>query len=94
SNLTEVKVSCFAKNNPDLTAERIFTVIKEKRIGSLVHFIKKDQQYKGENFDWDLWNFHKHTPAYSVSLSHRSDFGLYGLCQKKNVIARKRNWDI
>lgn len=30
SNLTEVKVSCFAKNNPDLKAERIFTVIKEK----------------------------------------------------------------
>ncbi|BCL52188.1 type I pullulanase [Francisella tularensis subsp. holarctica FSC022] len=94
SNLTEVKVSCFAKNNPDLKAERIFTVIKEKRKGSLVHFIKKDQQYKGENFDWDLWNFNKNKPAYSVSLSHRSDFGLYGLCQKKNVIARKRIWDI
>lgn len=38
--------------------------------------------------------FQQNKPAYSVSLSHRSDFGLYGLCQKKNVIARKRIWDI
>ncbi|MDE5014515.1 hypothetical protein NAI47_10295, partial [Francisella tularensis subsp. holarctica] len=52
SNLTEVKVSCFAKNNPDLNAERIFTVIKEKRKGSLVHFRNKDHQYNGENFEW------------------------------------------
>ncbi|MDE4992560.1 hypothetical protein, partial [Francisella tularensis] len=78
--------------NPDLISVRFFTVIKDKRKCSLVHFIKKDQLYKGENFDWDLWNFNKNKPAYSVSLSNRSDFGLYGLCQKKNVIARKRIW--
>ncbi len=40
SNLTEVKVSCFAKNNPELKAQRTFTVVKEKRKDSLVHLLR------------------------------------------------------
>ncbi|GAB4222666.1 MAG: type I pullulanase [Francisella sp.] len=93
SDITEIKVSCIAKDNHNLKAERIFKVIREDRNGSLVHFIKKDQQYKGEYFEWDLWTFSKNKPAQPVALPYRSDFGVYGICQKKNVIVRKKVWD-
>ena len=58
-------------------AEKSFEIVREKRQGALVHFIKKDHQDHGENFSWDLWTYSEDQTTEIVFLSSQSDFGFY-----------------
>ncbi|WP_150467062.1 type I pullulanase [Francisella sp. SYW-9] len=92
--ISQVNIKCFSKQDPSITAEKSFEIVREERQGALVHFIKKDRQYHGENFSWDLWTYSEDQTTEIVFLSSQSDFGFYALCDKDNVIARKKTWGI
>lgn len=94
NDLSEVTLTCFSKANPTIIAQRNFKIVKENRDGSLIHFVKKDQEYSGDNFSWDLWTFNEDKTTQIIPFSNKSDFGLYALCQKENVIARKKLWSL
>ncbi|QLE78408.1 type I pullulanase [Francisella sp. Scap27] len=91
-DITKVEISCISKNDKNIKATRDFVVNNEKRKGSLVHFIKKDRQYNGDNFCWDLWTYNEGKKAKPVELSHINDFGVYNTTNKSNLIARKKTW--
>ncbi|MED7787619.1 type I pullulanase [Francisella sp. 19X1-34] len=90
--ISQIDIKCVSKQDPSITAEKSFEIVREKREGTLVHFIKKDGQYHGENFSWDLWTYGDDQSTEIVFLSSQSDFGFYALCDKDNVIARKKTW--
>lgn len=93
--ISQINIKCFSKQDPSITAEKSFEIVREQRQGALVHFIKKDGQYHGENFSWDLWTYSEEDQSTEiVFLSSRSDFGVYALCDKHNVIARKKTWSM
>lgn len=91
-DINEVTVCCSSKNNPNYRAQKTFRITQEPREGKLIHFIKKDEQYKGQDFSWDLWTFDEKGKIRVKSLSKKSDFGLYADCTNSNIIARKRTW--
>jgi len=93
-SLEKIEISCIAKNDPNIRATRIFEVKNTVRNGCLVNFIKKDKQYSGDNFSWELWNFNNKKYSKAIPLSEENDFGLYAICQKKHLIARKRQWGV
>ncbi|MEY8715569.1 type I pullulanase [Francisella philomiragia] len=94
TDISEVKVFCSSKNNPNHRAERVFRIAREPREGQLVHFVKKDDQYLGQDFSWELWTYDEKGKTRPKSLSKKSDFGLYADCVNKNIIARKRTWNM
>ncbi|ASG68435.1 type I pullulanase [Francisella halioticida] len=91
---SQINIKCFSKQDPSISAEKSFDIVREQRHGALVHFIKKDGLYHGENFSWDLWTYSEDQSTEIVFLSSQSDFGVYAICNKNNVIARKKTWSM
>lgn len=90
--IDEIKISGICKNDSSITAERIFKISNEERKGSLIHFVKKDKLYSGDDFCWDLWTYNDGKKPVPVDLSFTNDFGVYNATNKSNVIARKKLW--
>lgn len=72
--------------------QRTFQVTHTNYSGKLIHFIKNDHLYKGENFSWDLWTYDDKGTAAAIDLSEGGDFGVTAFTQNDHVIVRKRVW--
>ncbi len=91
--LAEVTIKARSRNG-FLASERTFPIQNTVREGKIVHFIKLDNLYDGDTFSWDLWTFEEDKSAEAVALTNRTDFGVAAISPYKNVIARKKIWDM
>lgn len=92
SGIDEITVFC-TEITTGLTAERIFKVAHQCRLGKLVHFIRSDNIYSGDNYTWGLWTYEPNKAAANVAFSVSSDFGVTACSLNNQVIARKMVWD-
>lgn len=92
-DIEQITVSC-TELATGLHATRYFPIAESARHGALVHFIKSDHIYAGENFYWDLWTYGEAQEATAVTFGERTDFGVCALSQNKHVIARKKTWGL
>jgi len=92
SGIDEVTVYC-TEISTGLTAERIFKVAHQCRLGKLVHFIRSDNIYSGDNYTWGLWTYEPNKTAANVAFSVSCDFGVTACSINNLVIARKMVWD-
>lgn len=93
NDLAQITISC-TQIESGLSAERTFQIIQSSRTGKLVHFIKSDSLYSGDNFIWELWTYDKDSIVDIVEFSGNSDFGVTALCQKNHMIIRKKSWSV
>jgi pullulanase len=90
--IDEITVYCI-ETTTRLKAERTFKVAHQCRLGKLVHFIRSDNIYSGDNYSWNLWTYAANKMANSVAFSNVSDFGVTACSVNNRVIARKMVWD-
>lgn len=91
--LLEINLKCVEVAS-GLSAERVFKLNHSPRLGKLVHFIKNDQKYSGDNYTWDLWTYTKNHEPKALPLTKISDLGVSAITENHNVIARKKTWDM
>ena len=92
-NITNLTLKCISKDNPLLTATKNIRINHENsNRGKLVHFFKKEQDYQGNDYCWELWNFGANSSPKAVNFFAQTDFGVVGYCNSENVIARKKVW--
>ncbi len=87
-DIEQITVSC-TELATGICATRYFPILESVRCGVLVHFIKSDHIYAGENFYWDLWTYGGEQEAVAVTFGERTDFGVCGLSQSTLSRARK-----
>lgn len=93
-NISEITVSAKNGNNTVL-ATRTLPIVTTSipRNGKLIHFIRSDNQYKGDKFLWDIWTYAQGKDSRAVQFSANSDFGATALIENNNLIVRKQIWD-
>lgn len=90
--LEEIKVKCYDQHD-NAVAERVYKIVNELREeDNLVHFIKMDNIYSGDNFCWDIWAFEDNKPSQVINFAGHSDFGVLASCNLANIIVRKKVW--
>ncbi|MGL5614741.1 MAG: type I pullulanase [Sarcina sp.] len=87
----EIEIIAFDLENNKKIKKKI-KIINAKRNGVLVHFIKSDNIYLGENFKWDIWGFDNNKEHCSIEFTEKTDFGLCTFVEHENIIIRKKTW--
>jgi pullulanase len=90
-NLNEVSLIC-THHDSGTCVKRSFKIIHSERTGKLVHFIKRDNLYSGDNFNWNLWTYDEDGVSESITFSGFGDFGITALVRFNNIIVRKTAW--
>ena len=91
NEIDEIKIKCHEVSTGTI-AERIFPITTKQRLGKLIHFIKMDNVYKGDNFLWNIWAYDNEKPSSVINFDGHSDFGLISECDYENIIVRKTTW--
>lgn len=96
-NLPEsITISCSEVGNEEIQ-HRTFKIGKPLAQGYRVYYLRRDHNYSGSNFLWNLWNFSDSEETESVAgaaeFSENTDFGMLAIVQNNCVIIRKRTWD-
>lgn len=90
-DIKTLKVLC-AELKTGARKEREFPVINKEVKNPLIHFIKSDNKYFGDNYLWDFWVFSQNKLSYSLELKNKGDISYYSEVKEENVIARLRNF--
>lgn len=90
-NKNSLRVNCVDKITGE-KACREFPIILKEVEDVLIHFIKNDEDYFGNGYKWDLWNFSNDGVSYAVELQNNSEFGRCAFIKEKNIIARRKAW--
>ena len=94
-DIFNITVKCFYKNNPSISAEKKYSIIRENpNRGKLIHFFNKSGDYQGQDYAWELWCFDDNSEAQAVHFFAQSDFGTTAYCKLQNAIARKKVWNL
>ncbi|MCC2626128.1 MAG: pulA [Burkholderiales bacterium] len=92
SGISEITVYC-VEINTKIRAERTFKVSHQCRLGKLVHFIRGDNIYSGDDYAWSLWTYASNKMTSNVAFSTFGDFGVSAISTNNQVIAHKMVWD-
>jgi pullulanase len=90
--IDEITVYCIEVAT-GLTARRTFRVSHQCRLGKLVHFIRSDNIYSGDDYAWSLWTYTQNKATHNVAFSIMGDFGVAAISINNQVIVHKRVWD-
>jgi pullulanase len=90
--IDEITLHC-TEHGTGFTAKRKFKVFHQCRLGKLVHFIKNDNDYSGDDFAWKLWTYTANKPGSNIAFLSENDFGLSACTLNNQVIAHKMLWD-
>lgn len=91
TNLDEIKVKCYEPET-SLVVSRTFKINYQPRQTKLVHFIKMDDIYYGNDFVWNIWAYNQQKVSKVIDFAGLSDFGVVANCDLDNVIIRKKTW--
>lgn len=93
SHLPSVKIFCLEKSTKNVTS-REFKISKTPQNGTKIYYYRRDNNYKGSNFIWDLWTYKSDgSNAKAVDFIEQTDFGMMAIVENDCIIARKKTWD-
>lgn len=91
-DIDEILVEAYSQVD-DLSASRRYQIVENNHVpGTMVHFIKLNKHYSGNDFIWNLWAYDSAGVGHEENFTAEDDFGKVAFVQDRHVIARKKTW--